>query len=422
MHFILLMLALACSVTVASAQTTQDSKAVGVRPAGYNTLQPLANAAPTGNAGLFVGVNEFTKDRGIAPLNFAVHDAIELAHLFVVELKLIPPENCVLLISGKPAENAKIIQQHLQQLENLGVRVGPAERAEILTTFIDLTAIATVSSQLLVCAFSSHGFNEDKIAYVMPQDGSRTLLSATAVPVDNLETSMTGSKAGHRLFFIDACQERVSAKGNNPVGNGASKLLIDALLKPTGQAKLVSCSPNQFSFENGSLGGVGHGVFTWHLLEALRGSAQPDAQNFIRLGAVSRYVSDGVQKWAQDNNRPLQTPKLECPEATRDLPLALRSSDLQTVIALLNARKTDDSFTAAFRDRLIQGLGKINPALESDQELLHNTQAFLRGDLSPRLFTRYAAGELDRILLAMAPVAPVKPAPADAPMKPAAPG
>jgi formylglycine-generating enzyme required for sulfatase activity len=422
MHFILLMLALACSVTVASAQTTQDSKAVGVRPAGYNTLQPLANAAPTGNAGLFVGVNEFTKDRGIAPLNFAVHDAIELAHLFVVELKLIPPENCVLLISGKPAENAKIIQQHLQQLENLGVRVGPAERAEILTTFIDLTAIATVSSQLLVCAFSSHGFNEDKIAYVMPQDGSRKLLSATAVPVDNLETSMTGSKAGHRLFFIDACQERVSAKGNNPVGNGASKLLIDALLKPTGQAKLVSCSPNQFSFENGSLGGVGHGVFTWHLLEALRGSAQPDAQNFIRLGAVSRYVSDGVQKWAQDNNRPLQTPKLECPEATRDLPLALRSSDLQTVIALLNARKTDDSFTAAFRDRLIQGLGKINPALESDQELLHNTQAFLRGDLSPRLFTRYAAGELDRILLAMAPVAPVKPAPADAPMKPAAPG
>ncbi|MFN9236298.1 MAG: caspase family protein, partial [Planctomyces sp.] len=327
-----------------------------------------------------------------------------------------------LLISGKPAENAKIIQQHLQQLENLGVRVGPAERAEILTTFIDLTAIATVSSQLLVCAFSSHGFNEDKIAYVMPQDGSRKLLSATAVPVDNLETSMTGSKAGHRLFFIDACQERVSAKGNNPVGNGASKLLIDALLKPTGQAKLVSCSPNQFSFENGSLGGVGHGVFTWHLLEALRGSAQPDAQNFIRLGAVSRYVSDGVQKWAQDNNRPLQTPKLECPEATRDLPLALRSSDLQTVIALLNARKTDDSFTAAFRDRLIQGLGKINPALESDQELLHNTQAFLRGDLSPRLFTRDAAGELDRILLARAPVAPVKPAPADAPMKPAAPG
>ncbi|MFM7923546.1 MAG: hypothetical protein ACKPJJ_25270, partial [Planctomycetaceae bacterium] len=122
------------------------------------------------------------------------------------------------------------------------------------------------------------------------------LLRATAVPVDDLETYMTSSKACHRLFFVDACQERIPAKGNMPVGPGASQLLIDALLKPTGQAKLVSCSPNQFSFENAALGGVGHGVFTWHVLEALRGSAQADAQNFIRLGAVSRYVSDGVQK------------------------------------------------------------------------------------------------------------------------------
>ncbi|MFN5286053.1 MAG: hypothetical protein ACK5KS_14630, partial [Planctomyces sp.] len=177
--------------------------------------------------------------------------------------------------------------------------------------------------------------------------------------------------------------------------------------------------PNQFSFENGSLGGVGHGVFTWHLLEALRGSAQPDAQNFIRLGAVSRYVSDGVQKWAQDNNRPLQTPLLESPEATRDLPLALRSSDLQTVIAQLGARKTDDTFTAQFRERLIQGLNKINPAVDSDQELLQQTQQFLRGDLKSLVFCRYATPELDRILGVMAAAAPVKPAPADAPMKPA---
>ncbi|MFM7864671.1 MAG: hypothetical protein ACKPHU_10690, partial [Planctomycetaceae bacterium] len=66
-----------------------------------------------------------------------------------------------------------MIQQHQQQLQQLGVRFGPADRNEILTTFIDLTAIATVNSELLVCAFSSHGFNEDKIAYVMPQDGSR---------------------------------------------------------------------------------------------------------------------------------------------------------------------------------------------------------------------------------------------------------
>ncbi|MFM7835507.1 MAG: hypothetical protein ACKPJD_27230, partial [Planctomycetaceae bacterium] len=139
-------------------------------------------------------------------------------------------------------------------------------------------------------------------------------------------------------------------------------------------------------------------MFTWHVLEALRGSAQADAQNFIRLGAVSRYVSDGVQKWAQDNKRPLQTPLLQSPEATRDLPLALRSSDLQTVVSQLKARRTDNSFTAEFRDRLLRGLNKINPAVESDQELLQSTQAFLRGELSIRVFTAYATADLDRIL------------------------
>ncbi|MFM7919679.1 MAG: caspase family protein, partial [Planctomycetaceae bacterium] len=111
-----------------------------------------------------------------------------------------------------------MIQQHQQLLQQLGVRFSPADRNEIINTFVELAAIATVNSELLVCAFSSHGFNEDKIAYVMPQDGSRKLLRATAVPVDDLETLMTGSKAGHRLFFVDACQERVSAKGETPVG------------------------------------------------------------------------------------------------------------------------------------------------------------------------------------------------------------
>ena len=57
-------------------------------------FRPVAEQAPAGNAGLFVGVNEFTEDNDIPPLRFAVHDAIEQSHLFVVRLQLIPPRNC----------------------------------------------------------------------------------------------------------------------------------------------------------------------------------------------------------------------------------------------------------------------------------------------------------------------------------------
>lgn len=44
-------------------------------------FQPVGDAAPTGNAGLFVGVNDFDDDT-LADLQYAVHDAIELACLF----------------------------------------------------------------------------------------------------------------------------------------------------------------------------------------------------------------------------------------------------------------------------------------------------------------------------------------------------
>jgi hypothetical protein len=40
-------------------------------------FKPLAADAPTGNAGLFAGVNEFIDD-SLSTLQYAVHDAIEL--------------------------------------------------------------------------------------------------------------------------------------------------------------------------------------------------------------------------------------------------------------------------------------------------------------------------------------------------------
>ena len=67
---------------------------------------PLAKKAPQGNAGLFVGVNKFPRDAGLSELAFAVHDAIELAHLFVFELKLIPPRTVSYCSAANPLPRA----------------------------------------------------------------------------------------------------------------------------------------------------------------------------------------------------------------------------------------------------------------------------------------------------------------------------
>jgi len=365
--------------------------------AGSTALfDPLADTASPGNAGLFVGVNRFTRDEGLNELTYAVHDAIELAHLFVHELKLIPASNCYLLLSGEPSADS--VRQHLAQLRAGGAKVWGADRSRILLTFLDLRRAATKDENLFVCTFSSHGFNEGRTAYVMPSDGHRELLSETAVPLETIETKMEDSKAGHRLLLVDACQERVSARGSTSAGKAAEAAFIDALKKESGQAKLASCSPGEFSFEHRSLGGVGHGVFTYSFLEALRGGAKSDRENLVRLGPVADYVAARVTAWTKQAGRRKQTPFLESPVAAKQLPLAIKADDLTTLIASVSRAPLTGGLTKTLRDRLVKALPRVNPALAADREFLATTRDFVNGRMRPRLFLPYAERELDRLL------------------------
>ncbi len=56
---------------------------------------------PARSAGLFVGVSRFD-DELFPPVPFAVDDAIDLAHLFALELRLIMPPEVVLGLAGEP--------------------------------------------------------------------------------------------------------------------------------------------------------------------------------------------------------------------------------------------------------------------------------------------------------------------------------
>lgn len=168
-------------------------------------------------------------------------------------------------------------------------------------------------------------------AYVMPHDGLRELMSDTALRLSAIERLMDASSAGHRLLFVDACQERVSAKKSvNGIATRMDPVFEAVLQRPTGQGKLASCKRGEFSYENRELAGIGHGVFTFALLEALRGAATPDGQGIVRLESVARYVEQRVTAWIREQNRFLvnesdrkaQTPSYYGPEKTRTLPLA----------------------------------------------------------------------------------------------------
>ena len=53
------------------------------------------------STGLFVGVSRF-EDASFARIPFAVDDAVDLAHLFTLELELVRPANIALHLSVHP--------------------------------------------------------------------------------------------------------------------------------------------------------------------------------------------------------------------------------------------------------------------------------------------------------------------------------
>ncbi|MFO0905747.1 MAG: SUMF1/EgtB/PvdO family nonheme iron enzyme [Pirellulales bacterium] len=377
----------------------------GAASGGASLFAPLSDVASSGNGGLFVGVNQFTADPDMQPLRFAVNDAVEQCHLFVAELKLLPARQCYLAISGEPS--GERVTRHLAELKQLGVQVVGAEKSTILRSFVRTRQGVQPKSGLLVVSFSSHGFTDKRVGYVMPSDGLRTFLEDTAIRLSSVEEQMNASQAGHRLLLVDACQERLSDGARSSriaSGRAMTADFLELLKKPTGQSKLVSCDVGEFSYEHSELGGSGHGVFTYALLEALRGGASADDQNVVRLSSVAGYVERSVRRWTEDQNRrrrpgdpeKKQSPSYQGPEAARELPLAKKAGDLAALVASVRRQPTTGAFTSELQSQLAEILLRLDPRQDADQELLAATRDFVNGKARVALFVPYVRGELDR--------------------------
>jgi len=70
--------------------------------AGVISVTPPTHIDLHASAGLFVGVQKFTKDSSLADVAFAVDDAVDLAYTISIEEHLVPPERVVLALSGQP--------------------------------------------------------------------------------------------------------------------------------------------------------------------------------------------------------------------------------------------------------------------------------------------------------------------------------
>lgn len=300
--------------------------AQGAEGLGFAPQNP--EIAIKGNAGVFIGINSFEFSKAMS-LNYAVNDAIAMAHAFVFDLRLIPAMNCWLLIDGEPTGESAVAQ--LKALKDAGVEPTKGTKTKLIIGLKQAADVAKADSDLLVYYVSSHGFEEEGVPYVLGADSYPTLLKDTGLKVSVFDELFKRSTAKKKILFIDACRE--TSGGTKGGGQSAAALFSQSFDDAQGQATLMSCDSGQKSYEAEE-----HklGIFTHYVVKNLKEGNEGDSRGLVTLGSLSEYVAREVHNWAKRNRsssaeKELQSPFIKGPVLARNIPfrLSIKGSEIQ---------------------------------------------------------------------------------------------
>ena len=87
-----------------------------------------------------------------------------------------------------------------------------------------------------------------------------------------------------------------------------SDRFLERLAGGKGKVIITASSANEVSVENDDLG---HGVFTYYLLQGMRGPADADADGLITVDEAYRYVSEKVPVATGQEQHPVKKGRVE---------------------------------------------------------------------------------------------------------------
>ena len=152
--------------------------------------------------------------------------------------------------------------------------------------------------QILI-VLSGHGLTVGNRSYFCPEDADPKNVGATSINIEQLYKLLDESNAANKLLIVDACRNRpVNSRkvvqndvAQNPLAGIRAADGIKGIeklpLPPPGIVLLSSCNEGEFSFEDSDLG---HGVFTYFLIDAIRGKADTNKDGFVSLLELTSYV------------------------------------------------------------------------------------------------------------------------------------
>ena len=274
---------------------------VAVDLARYGTPAPVAAPTPTptptpapsiprsttsgDNAwAVVIGVERYREQ--LAPATFADNDAVAFAKTLEETLNV-------------PANHIKVLR---------GERASRADIASVIEEWLPRNARA--KDGRVYVFFSGHGAPDvdSGDAYLVPFDADPAYLKTRGYSIKQLYAALGALKDQHTFVFLDAC---FSGSGDRSVLAEGTRPLVP-VKTPAVVGGIVSYAAAQPQQTTGGDVARQHGLFTAHVLDALRGGADDNADGNVDIAELRKYVDARVETAARLSNRE-QLPVLNVP-------------------------------------------------------------------------------------------------------------
>src|SRR5262245_60917438 len=222
---------------------------------------------------LVVGVGDYLRAERVEPLRFATRDAAALAAALADPDLCAFPREQVVLLTDADARRDDLVHRLSHWLP---------ERAR--------------GADLVVIYFAGHGVahtvGRREEGFLLPHDADPDDVVTRGVAMSDLARWIDGLDARAVIVCLDCCHagQVLGQRGPRDL-----ELTPAALRQMAGRGRylIASCDAGQKSFECPELG---HGLFTYHLLQGIAGAADRDGDGRVGLAELFNHVAAAVAR------------------------------------------------------------------------------------------------------------------------------
>lgn len=273
------------------------------------TYEPMPATAPTpppvsparDRWAVVIGIGRYSS-AGIPPLRYTVADAEAVYGVLTGQ-------------AGFKKENVLLLTDTSERKPTL------RDIKWALGTFL---ARSAKKDDVVVIFFAGHGAPEvdprgaesDGLAkYLVPSDADPNDLYSTALPMDEFQVIFDRIEAEQLVVFLDSCYS--GAAGGRTFASKRTRavrvdeVFLDRLTRSRGRAIITASRSSEVSVE---LPELGHGLFTYYLVQGLKGAADLDRDGIVSLQEIYQYLEQQVSqksRAAGGNQHPVMKGEME---------------------------------------------------------------------------------------------------------------